>query len=51
MAAQHPEVARDLSRRLDEHMAGLAPRTTGSMQGIARTGGQMTFDGLPRIQR
>jgi arylsulfatase A-like enzyme len=51
VAVQHPEVARELSRRLEEHIRRFAPLTTGTLQGVAPIGEQMTFDGLPGVDR
>ncbi len=51
VAEQHPDVARDLSRRLEEHIRRFAPLTTGSMQSITEVGEHMTFDGLPKLDR
>jgi arylsulfatase A-like enzyme len=46
---RHPEVADELSRRLDDHIERMRPLTNGTFQGEAQIGTQMTFDGLPRI--
>jgi len=47
---QHPDVAKDLSKRLDEHIERMRPLTNGTLQGEAEIGAQMTFDGLPRVE-
>ncbi|MCK4284341.1 MAG: sulfatase-like hydrolase/transferase, partial [Candidatus Brocadiae bacterium] len=51
VAEEHPDVARDLSRRLEEHIRRFAPLTTGSIQSITEIGEHMTFDGLPKLDR
>jgi len=49
VAAQHPDVTADLSRRLNAHIERMRPLTNGTLQGVAEIGAQMTFDGLPRL--
>ena len=50
VVGQHPDVAKELSRRLDDHIERMKPLTNGTMQGEAEIGAQMTFDGLPRLE-
>lgn len=45
----HPDVAKELSRRLDEHIERMRPLTRGTVGGRAGIGARMTFDGLPRL--
>ena len=47
VAAEHQDVAQELSRGLEDHIKRLAPLTGGTIQGVARLGEHMTFDGLP----
>jgi arylsulfatase A-like enzyme len=50
VVASHPEVAEDLSKRLDAHIERMRPLTNGRLQGEAEIGAQMTFDGLPDLE-
>jgi len=49
VASERPDVTRELSRVLEEHIARFRPLTTGTIQGITPVGGKMTFDGLPEL--
>jgi arylsulfatase A-like enzyme len=46
---QHRDAAKNLSRRLDEHLKKFAPLTGGTFQGTGRPEGQISFDALPRL--
>ena len=49
VAADHPDVARDLAARLEAHMRKYAPLTHGSFQSLAHRTGSLSFDALPRF--
>jgi len=49
VVADHPDVAADLARRLEEHIRQYAPLTQGSFQVPAEGHAHLTFDALPAL--